>query len=104
MPPRKPRELPEGLPRREAYAAPHWEIEDAGALQALNRGEAEPHQQQRAMKYIIEVLAGAYDMSFRPESDRSTCFAEGRRFVGNRIVFLTKVNLAKLQGKPNEQG
>lgn len=95
---------PKGLPKSDPWMPPHWEIEDAGALQALMRGEAEPHQQQRAMRYIVESLAATYDMSFRPKSERDTCFAEGKRFVGNRIVFLTKVNLAKLQGKPSEQG
>ncbi len=100
MPPRKPPELP----KSEPWKPPHWEIEDAGAIQALLRGEAQAHQQQRALAYIIETLCGTYDMSFRPTSERDTCFAEGKRFVGNQLVKLTKINLSKVTGKQSEQG
>lgn len=101
MPPRK---KPAELPKAEPWKPAHWENADAGAIQALMRGEAEPHQQQRALTYIIEKLCGTYDMSYRPSGDRDTCFAEGKRFVGNRIVFLTKVNLSALKDEPSEQG
>ena len=101
MPPRK---KPPELPKAEPWKPPHYEIEDAGAIQALMRGQAEPHQQQRALKYIIETLCSTYDMSYRPDGDRDTCFAEGKRFVGNQLVKLTKLNLSKMTGKPSEQG
>lgn len=100
MPPRKPPELPKADP----WKPPHYEIEDAGAIQALLRGEAQSHQQQRALAYIIESLCGTYDMSFRPGSERDTCFAEGKRFVGNQLVKLSKINLNALQKKSGEQG
>lgn len=100
MPPRKPSELP----KAEPWKPPHYEIEDAGAIQALLRGDAQAHQQQRALAYIIESLCGTYDMSYRPSGDRDTCFAEGKRFVGNQLVKLSKINIAKLGGSQSEQG
>lgn len=100
MPPRKPAELPKVDP----WKPPHYEIEDAGAIQALLRGDAAEHQQKRALAYIIETLCGTYDMSFRPTGDRDTCFAEGKRFVGNQLVKLSKLNLSKLTQKVSEQG
>lgn len=100
MPPRK---FPE-LPKAEPWKPPHYEIADAGAIQALMRGEAQAHQQQRALAYIIETLCGTYDMSFRPTGDRDTCFAEGKRFVGNQLVKLSKLNLSKMTARENEQG
>jgi len=81
----------------EPWVPPAWTNEDAGAIQALIRGEAQPHQQQRAIKYIVEALCGAYDLSFRPSGDRDTTFAEGRRFVGLQIVKLSKINVAAMR-------
>lgn len=73
-----------------------WEDADAGALQALVRGDAQPHQQQRAIKLIVEGLCDTYGMSYYPFSTRDSDFAEGKRFVGNQIIKLIKLNLAKL--------
>ena len=70
-----------------------WEPADAGALQALVRGEAEPHQQKRALDWIIKQAAGTYDLSYRPNSHDETQFAEGKRFVGLQIVKLLNLNL-----------
>lgn len=75
------------------WAPASYEIADAGALQALARGECEPHQQQRALKFIVESLCGTYDLSYRPSGDRDTAFAEGKRHVGLQIVKLTKLKL-----------
>ena len=88
-------------PAGAAYAPAPYDIADIGAVQALARGDAEPHQQQRALRWIIEVVAGAYDASYRPDSERDTCFAEGRRYVGNTIIKATKLNTQLLKAKPN---
>lgn len=56
------------------------------ALKNVAAGTASEHQQVTSMKWIIETLCGTYDLSYRPESDRDTAFAEGRRFVGLQIV------------------
>ncbi len=76
-----------------------YELPDASAIQALQRGDATPEQQQRALKWIIENACGTYDMSYRPgeEGRRDTDFAEGKRFVGSQIVKLLKLNLSLLR-------
>ena len=92
---RKPSIGPEAQP----FLPPAYDIGTAGAFQALARGEAMPHQQQAALKYVIETLAGAYDLSFRPGPDgsRLTDLAEGRRFVGLQIVKLLNLDLNQLK-------
>ncbi len=77
---------------------------EVAALQALRRGEASPDQQLRALECIIGKISDRNGMSFRPgglEGDRDTAFAEGRRFVGNQIVRLTKLPLSKIKEEPN---
>lgn len=59
------------------------------AIRALNAGTANADQQQRALRWIIEVAAMTYDQPFRPggpEGCRDTAFACGRQFVGQQIV------------------
>lgn len=84
-----------------------WEDADAGAIQALARGDASEDQQRRALEWIINRACATYDMSFHPEGDRATCFAEGKRFVGNQIIKMMKINLAKMRsahgGRADEQ-
>jgi hypothetical protein len=91
--------MPRKAPATAAWAPPAYEIADVSAVQALMNGTAEPHQQQRALKWIIEIACGTYDMSYRPDSQRDTDFAEGRRFVGLQLVKLTKLNTARLREK-----
>ena len=84
-------------PTRQPWHPAEWEVPDAGALQALARGEAAPEQQRRALMWIIESASGAYEQSFVPDSDRVTAFLEGRRSVGNQIIKLIKINLETLR-------
>ena len=79
-----------------------WEYADAHSIKALARGDANPDQQKRALKWIIENAAGTYDLSYRPgESSRDTDFAEGRRSVGLQIVKVLKVDIEFLRRKEN---
>lgn len=81
-----------------------YEAADAAAIQALMSGEAEPEQQKRALRWIIEAAAGTYDQTFYPgaeEGRRNSDFAEGRRFVGNQVVKLTKLNVSQLRRNEN---
>jgi len=68
-------------------------------------GDATPEQQRRALRFVIETIAGYYEISFRtgPDGDRVSAFAEGKRFVGQQIVKLTKVNLGAFKDTPSEQ-
>jgi len=65
---------------------------DIAALQELEAGVASPDQQKRALKWIIEQACITYDLSFDPTSERTTSFAEGRRYVGLQIVKMLKLN------------
>ena len=70
------------------------------AIKALSEGKATEYQQKLAFQYIVEVLSGAFDLSFRPDElggERDTAFAEGRRSVGltlRRIILRPMDELA----------
>lgn len=76
---------------------PHYEFADVSALKGLAAGTANPEQQQRALKWIIENACATYELSYRPTSDRDTTFAEGRRFVGLQIVKALHLDLSTLR-------
>lgn len=86
--------------KKTRAAGPHipadYDVADAAAIQALVNGTAEPHQQQRALKWIIEQASGTYEFQFYPD-DRQTSFALGRGFVGQQIVKMTRMNLSQLR-------
>ncbi len=73
------------------------ELQDAYAIQAVARGEGGPHEQERAIKCIVEELAKTYDMTFDPESDRASAFNEGSRHVGRAIVGIINCNLGNVE-------
>lgn len=66
-------------------------------IQALARGDAPPEMQRDALDWIVKTVAATYDMSYRPESERDTCFAEGRRFVGNQLVKMLSLIPSKIK-------
>lgn len=92
-----------------AYSYPH-SVADVAAVQAVSQGRATPDQQIRAYAWIIERAAMTYDETFHPESDRMSNFMQGRRFVGLKLVLLSKVNIQRLKSKedptipPSENG
>jgi hypothetical protein len=70
-----------------AASAPAEYVDDTVyAFMALARGEANEFQQKRVLDWIIQDAARTYDVSYRPDSERETVFAEGRRFVGLQVV------------------
>jgi len=77
-----------------------YELADISAFQALERGDASPDMQQRALKWLIE-MAGTYDLSYRPDSNTETTFAEGKRYVGMQVVKLLKINVNTLRSEEN---
>lgn len=99
-----PRKVP-GAPSLDPWKPAAWEVPDAAAIQALQRGDASSDQQQRALTFIVNQLAGTYDVSFRagPDGDRVTAFAEGKRWVGLQIVKLANLSLAAFKKTPGEQ-
>ncbi|HBV7338339.1 TPA: hypothetical protein MD501_000739 [Klebsiella variicola] len=55
------------------------------ALKAMSEGKASEAQQKMILRELLN-LTGYYDLSYRPDSDRDTAFAEGKRFVGAQVV------------------
>lgn len=82
----------------EVFEPAKWEVADASALQALVRGDATEHQQQRAINWIIYNAAGTYDLEYRTEP-RDHAFASGRRFVGLQVLKMLKLNTAAFKEK-----
>ena len=86
------------------WVPPKYEIHDAVAIQAVTAGNATADQQRAAMKFIIESLAGTYNISYCPGGEdgrRDSDFAEGRRFVGLQLVKLIKLDISLLRRKQN---
>lgn len=76
-----------------------YAVADASALQALQRGDATPDQQRRALQWIINQCCGTYDLSYRPgpTGDRDTVLAEGKRWVGLQLVKLLNNSTAVMR-------
>tara|TARA_R110000850_G_scaffold269167_2_gene401018 strand:- start:12977 stop:13249 length:273 start_codon:yes stop_codon:yes gene_type:complete len=72
---------------------------DVLAIQSLMSGTANEHQQQQAIKWIIEDLCKTYDMPYRPgpDGDRETIFASAKMHVGQQLVKMTKLNTANIK-------
>jgi hypothetical protein len=73
-----------------------YDVPTVSAIQALSRGDANATQQRDALNWIINHAAATYNVTFDPDSDRATAFAEGRRFVGLQLVKLLHLSTAAL--------
>ena len=73
-----------------------------GSLRALFNGTATEHQQKKAVEYILFELCGIRDLSYRPDSERDTAFAEGKRFVGLQMVKISKLFTKGVNAPPVE--
>lgn len=82
-------------PQPAPYAPAPYTDADVAALQALQRGEATPEQQKRALEWIVNAAANTYDLEYRTEP-RDHAFCSGRRFVGLQIVKMLRLSLAAL--------
>jgi hypothetical protein len=76
---------------------PQYDDPDVFAIQALVKGEADADQQKRALNWIINECCKTYDMSYRPDNQTDTVFAEGKRYVGNEIIRMTKMKVGTLK-------
>jgi hypothetical protein len=73
------------------------------ALKALHEGKATEEQQRLILDKLMK-LTGYYDLSYRPDSDRNTAFAEGKRFIGAQVVKMVNLSSAVIeQSKQNKQ-
>lgn len=90
----------------DAKGNPHPAI---AAIKAMYDGKAREDQQKTALAFIIDVLAGTYDLSFRPDEaggERDSNFAEGRRYVGlnlRRIIMRPIEELTGRKPEPKEE-
>lgn len=69
---------------------------DVSALQALVGGKANEGQQRQALNWILNGACGLNDWPYR-ETERETCVALGRQFVGQQIAGLIRINVSKLK-------
>ena len=79
----------------EANAPAPYDKSILMAIRACIAGKANEGQQQTAMDWIITQASNLYDMSYRKQDSHGTAFAEGRRFVGNQIVKMTRAETLK---------
>ena len=92
--------VPKPAPLTAALTPPVYDVADASALQALNRGDANSDQQKRALYWIMDNAAQIKLSSYRGgvDGDRETAMLEGRKFVGLWIANLLTLNLSSLRG------
>lgn len=84
-----------GKDKRPQFAWPH-RIADVAAVQAIMAGTASPEQQMNGMRWVIETACMTYDETFHPESERASAFMQGRRFVGLKLVLMSKTSINAL--------
>lgn len=93
----------ECLPNPDPVAIPDYTEQEAQALRAVHRGEADARQQVAAMDYMIRAF-GTHDVSYRPGDAYATAFAEGRRRAGTILIHMltaapTKTDPDKLSAR-----
>jgi hypothetical protein len=94
-----------GVPKAEPWKPSDYNVADVAAVQAVAYGRATEDQQRHAFKYMVEMLCGTYDLSYRSANPYDTSFAEGKRFVGLQLVKLADPKTLQLmRRKPSEQG
>jgi len=74
---------------------------DAIAVQAVASGTANDGQQKRALDWILKSACGLPLWPYR-DSERETCLALGRQFVGQQIMGVLKVNISALRKKESQ--
>ena len=75
--------------------------EEVGALKALQRGDAQAHMQQAALKCIVEKVCDTYGLGWHPGSEQEAHFAAGRRFAGLQVVKALNINVKLMRGENN---
>jgi hypothetical protein len=77
------------LPDKNPLKPPDYIEAEVQAIWACWDGRATDRQQRMVLDWVVRA-AGTYDMSFRPENQYLTAFAEGRRHVGTTLVWMLK--------------
>jgi len=71
-------------PSREPWTPYIPSKSEAFAVKAVVSGKADEEQQKVFMAFFNR-LSGVGDLEFRPESERASAFASGKRFVGMQL-------------------
>lgn len=75
------------------WQPPTTEPGEHAAIRALFEGKADERQQTLFLQWFIRCT-GVNAMTYRPDSDRDTAFAEGKRIVGITFFSLAKTALS----------
>ena len=65
------------------------------AFKTLREGEASPEQQKLVLDFLIRIGCRTQDTDWFPD-ERISCFAAGRRYVGQQIVRFINLKVGKL--------
>ena len=65
-------------------------------FKSLEKGTATPEQQKLALDFLIKIGCRTYDSDWFPD-ERTSCFAAGRRYVGEQIIQLINLKIGKLK-------
>lgn len=76
-----------------------YKAADATAIQQLEQGTANDQMQKRALAWIINSVCATYDQSYIPNDTHETAFNEGKRYCGNTIVKMLKLEPGKVRSK-----
>jgi len=84
------------------------EINDATAIssvalafKSLEKGTATPDQQKLVLDFLIKIGCRTYDSDWFPD-ERTSCFAAGRRHVGQQIIQFLNLKVGKLKPSNKE--
>lgn len=73
--------------------------EELYALQALEKGDANGHQQKLALKYIITEISAVYQAGFVPGEPDQGVFLAGRAFIGQQLFKYLNFDPTQLKEK-----
>lgn len=86
--------LEECLPNPDPMQHPDYTEAEIQALRRVWDGTADAAQQRLALDYWIRAC-GTHDIEFRPDSERLSSFAAGKRFMGTNLVWMLKTAVTK---------
>lgn len=66
------------------------------AFKSLEQGEASSGQQKILLDFLIRIGCRTYDTDWFPD-ERISCFAAGRRYVGQQIVRFINLKIGKIK-------
>ncbi len=92
--------VPAAIPHGSTPAP--FNVNDVTAVQALAAGTANDGQQKHALDWILRKACGLSEWPYR-DSERETCIALGRQFVGQQIMGVVRVNVSALRQREQRE-